>query len=272
MPAHDITLTILGCGASGGVPLIGCQCTTCRSPDPRNQRTRSSVLIEGAGQTVLIDTSPDLWQQALRTKITTVDAILYTHAHADHCHGLDDARAFNYHRGGALPVFAPAEVASELAQRFHYAFHAPAQDKVWFRPSLELQQIDEYSNFSIGNLDFLTFLQNHGWQKSYGYRVENIAYSPDVNNYPEQSLQLLDKLDVWVVDCLRYEPAPTHAHLEQALGWIAQHKPRLAVLTHMAHDLEYHALSAQLPPGVIAAHDGMRIHVSRDGQVFVQDS
>ena len=267
MRRHDMTITILGCGASGGVPLIGCRCATCQSTDPRNTRTRASVLVEGGGSRVLIDTAPDLRHQALRHQIRTVDAILYTHAHADHCHGLDDARAFNFHRQEAIPVYGAAEVLDELRQRFGYAFHAPAKDTAWFCPSLELQVIEDYYSFTAGNLDFLMYLQHHGWSNTHGYRVENIAYSPDVHNFPEQSLQLLDSLDVWVVDCLRYEPAPTHAHLAQTLEWIAQKKPKLAVLTHMAHELEYQALQAQLPEGVVVAYDGMRIHVSAAGDI-----
>lgn len=257
----ELTFTILGCGPSGGVPLIGCECATCTSGDPKNKRTRASILIEGGGTRVLVDTAPELRQQALREGFKTVDAILYTHAHADHLHGIDDARSFNYHREGAIPVIATHEVAAEVNHRFNYAFHAPVKGKGWLRPSLELQEIDDYSEFTVGNLHFFTYLQHHGKHHSTGYRIENAAYSTDVDNIPEQSAQLLESLDLWIVDCLQEEKAATHAHLEQTLGWIEQFKPKLAVLTHMAHQLEYEELKHRLPPGVVPAYDGMKIRL-----------
>lgn len=264
----DLTFTILGCGPSGGVPLIGCECATCKSKNPRNQRTRASILIEHQETRVLIDTAPELRLQALREGFKTVDAILYTHAHADHLHGIDDARSFNYHREGAIPVIATHEVAAELKQRFNYAFQGPLKAKGWVRPSLELEVINDYDSFSIGNFNFLTYLQHHGSHKSTGYRIENAAYSTDVDNIPEQSAQLLDSLDLWIVDCLQEDKAATHAHLEQTLGWIARFKPKLAVLTHMAHQLEYDDLKSRLPAGVVPAYDGMKIHL-KDGQATI---
>lgn len=252
------TITILGCGASGGVPLIGCQCAVCTSDDPRNRRTRSSILVEAEGKRVLIDTSPDLRQQALRHGIATVDAILYTHDHADHTHGIDDARSFNFHLKGSLPVYGTAETLEGITRRFDYAFGAPAgPDGVWFKPSLEPQVIGEYDSFSIGSMQIQSFLQCHGKGKSLGYRIGNFAYSTDVHNFPDESLQALEKLDVWVVDCLRYAEAPTHAHLEKTLGWIERLKPRLSILTHMAHELDYLTLCRTLPDGVVPAYDGM---------------
>jgi phosphoribosyl 1,2-cyclic phosphate phosphodiesterase len=262
MPNHPaLTVTILGCGPSAGVPLIGCPCTVCGSADRRNRRSRASILVEKGDTRVLIDTAPDLREQALRAGFRTVDAILYTHAHADHCHGIDDARSFNYHRDGVIPVIGMRETLEEIRQRFGYAFHAPVKDQVWIRPSLELQEINEYDEFTVGNIDFLNYLQWHGKTRSLGYRTENIAYSTDVDKIPEQSAQLLEKLDVWIVDCLREEPSPTHAHLAQTLAWIERFTPRLAVLTHMAHEFDYATLAGQLPPGVIPAYDGMRIRV-----------
>lgn len=262
---NAVCVTILGCGPSGGVPLIGCDCAVCRSGDAKNIRTRASILIEKAQTRVLVDTGPDLRAQALREGIATIDAILYTHAHADHCHGIDDARAFNFHRSAAVPVYGTRETLAELGERFAYAFHPPAEGKGWHRPSLELKEIDYYQSFSIGNIDFLNFIQCHGKVKSSGYRFGNIAYSTDVDKFPENSFQLIEKLDVWIVDCLQPEPSPTHAHLAKTLDWIAQFRPRLAVLTHMSHQLEYHSLRSQLPPYVIPAYDGMRITVSAEG-------
>jgi phosphoribosyl 1,2-cyclic phosphate phosphodiesterase len=257
---QDITITILGCGASGGVPLIGCQCAVCTSNNPKNKRTRASVLVEQGGSRVLIDSSPDLRQQALREGISTVDAILYTHDHADHTHGIDDARSFNFHRKGPLPVYGTEKLIDGLKARFGYAFGAPAgPDGVWFKPSLEPQVIKEKGYFSVGDMSILSFLQHHGKVSSLGYRIGNFAYSTDVHNFPDESLQLLEKLDVWVVDCLRYTEAPTHAHLEKTLGWIERLKPRLSILTHMAHELEYETLCRELPDNVIPAYDGMKL-------------
>lgn len=264
----ELTVTILGCGASGGVPLIGCQCAVCTSDNPKNTRTRSSILLESNGSRVLVDTGADLRQQALREGIRTVDGILYTHDHADHTHGLDDARSFNFHRKGSVPIYGTAETLEGITRRFAYAFGAPAKPgEVWFKPSLEPQVISEYDDFTVGNINILSFLQYHGSGKSLGYRIGNFAYSTDVHNFPENSLQLLEKLDVWVVDCLRYSEAPTHAHLEKTLGWIAQLKPKLSILTHMAHELDYDALLSELPQGVVPAYDGMRIHMGADGSL-----
>lgn len=258
----SLTITVLGCGASGGVPLIGCECHVCTSPNPRNRRTRASVLVEQGDTSLLIDTGPDLRQQALREGMRTVDAILYTHDHADHTHGIDDARSFNFHRKGSMPVYGTRETLDGVMQRFDYAFGAPAgPDGVWFKPSLEPQVIDDYHHFSIGSMQIQSFLQYHGKGRSTGYRIGNFAYSPDVSNFPDESLQVLESLDVWLVDCLRYTEAPTHAHLEKTLAWIDRLKPRLSILTHMAHELDYEVLSDTLPENVIAAYDGMVITI-----------
>lgn len=262
MVRQPVSVTILGCGASGGVPLIGCDCAVCRSDNPKNNRTRSSILVESGSTRVLIDSSPDLRQQALREGISTVDAILYTHDHADHIHGIDDARSFNFHRKGSLPVYGTKETIDTVVKRFDYAFGGPAgPDNIWFKPSLKPEIIQEYGEFTVGNIQFQSFLQHHGKVSSVGYRFGKIAYSPDVNNFPDESLQLLEKLDVWLVDCLRYREAPTHAHLEKTLGWIERLKPKMSILTHMAHEFEYETLRRELPANVVPAYDGMKVSV-----------
>ncbi len=265
-----MTITVLGCGASGGVPLIGCDCAVCRSENPKNKRGRASILVESAGSRILIDTSPDLRQQALREGISQVDAILYTHAHADHVHGVDDARSFNFHRQASLPVYGTAETMQEITSRFNYAFGEPAKPgAVWFKPSLEAKEIEEYDLFSVGNMEIQSFFQHHGKGNSTGYRFGNFAYSTDVDKLGEDSLQLLEKLDVWLVDCLRYTPSPTHASLDLTLGWIDRLKPKLSILTHMAHEMDYELLREQLPPNVIPAYDGMLIHLGADGSLHI---
>ena len=255
----ELVVTVLGSGPSGGVPLIGCSCEVCQSENNKNKRLRASIYVKHENTSLLIDTSPDLRSQALSHGIRTVDAILYTHAHADHIHGLDDARAFNYHSGKQMPVYGDAETLAEIQHRFAYAFGSPAAGGAWAKPSLVSHPITLEQHFAVGTMRVLPILQYHGKGKSLGYRIGNFAYSTDVDNFPEQSLQLLEKLDVWLVDCLQYEPAPTHAHLAKTLEWIARLKPKRAILTHMTHVIDFEELSAQLPAGVELAYDGMRI-------------
>lgn len=250
-------VTILGCGASGGVPVVGCQCAVCRSDNPKNKRTRTSALIEVGDARLLIDSSPDLRQQALRERLTRVDGVLYTHNHADHTNGVDDLRAFNYHRNAALDIYGTQAFLAHFTNQFRYAFQPPATP--WYRPALVANEIQEYDDFSVNNLRVRSFLQLHGKSKTLGYRIGNMAYSTDVDNLPDESLQLLESLDLWVVDCLRYNPSPTHANLAMTLGWIEQFKPKRAVLIHMNHDMDYDTLRAQLPPHVEPAYDGLVI-------------
>ena len=257
----NFTVTVLGCGPSGGVPLVGCACAVCTSADSRNQRTRPSVLVEKDGERLLVDTAPDLRQQALRHGFSKVDAILFTHAHADHCHGLDDARSFNFHTGKPVSIYGTQVTLSEIQERFAYAFGAPATSGVWYRPALQPHVIQEYDRFTAGTIPVTSFLQYHGNGKTSGYRIGNFAYSTDVDNLPAQSLQLLEKLDVWLVDCLQYEPSPTHSHLARTLEWIEKLKPNRAILTHMAHAIDYHELKARLPVHVEPAYDGMEIQL-----------
>ena len=252
-------ITILGCGASGGVPLVGCHCEVCDSKHPYNKRLRSSIIVEVKKTKLLIDSSPDLRQQMMNSGYDFADAVLYTHGHADHTHGIDDLRAFNYHRNAPLPIYGTQEFMDEFRTRFLYAFGIKPAWAGWTRPNLAPNVIEEYGEFKFSDMTVQHFLQYHGKGKTIGYRIGNFAYSPDVNNFPDQSLQLLESLDVWLVDCLRREPAPTHAHLEMTLEWIERLKPKRAILTHMSHDLDYEWLGSILPPNVEAAYDGMVI-------------
>lgn len=251
-------VTVLGCGASGGVPLVGCNCPVCRSNDPKNQRLRSSIMIEAdAGARLLVDSSPDLRQQLLRAEFNAADAVLYTHEHADHSHGIDDLRAVNFHRNAPLDIYGSQECIDLIARKFPYTLAVRPPGSGWSRPYLVPHVVGDYERFTVAGVTVQTFLQYHGKWRTLGYRIGNFAYSTDVNNLPEQSLQLLESLDVWIVDCLRLSPSPTHAHLEMTLDWIAQLKPKRAILTHMAHELEYHELLARLPANVEPAFDGM---------------
>lgn len=256
-------ITILGCGSSAGVPMIGCRCAVCTSPNPKNRRTRASILVEKGDTVLLVDVSPDLRQQALACNITQVDAIMFTHAHADHCHGIDDLRSFNYHKNQLISVYSDSETLSEIARRFDYAFKPPTPEYGWFRPALEPQiiEVNPYNPVIISHdLKIIPFLQHHGKHgTTIGIRIDDFVYSTDVNRFPEESLQALENIECWVVDCLRYDPAPTHAHLDLTLSWIEQFKPKRAVLTHLGHEMEYEALNTQTPPHVEAAYDGMVI-------------
>lgn len=255
-------VTVLGCGSSSGVPMIGCNCAVCTSDNPKNRRTRVSIFIEINGKNLLIDTSPDLREQALKNNIKHVDAILYTHDHADHVHGLDDVRSFNYLSGNALAVYGNEESLNGIRSRFPYAF-LPKPEFVWSRPCLIehiIPKVPVYA-FHAHGVAITAFEQIHGDRKTLGYRIGDFAYSTDTNDLPEDTFKALEGVGVWVVDCLRYKHSPVHATLEKALEWAGRVKPRLAVLTHMSHEMEYETLSKQLPKGVVPGYDGMKIEM-----------
>ncbi len=252
-------IIVLGCGASSGVPMIGCTCEICTSPNPKNKRTRASVYIKSGDDHILIDTSPDLRFQALEQHVIRLDAILYTHAHADHHHGIDDVRSFNHLANKALPIYSDAETITSIRNRFDYCFQEPKPEYGWFRPVLIPHEITFGKPFFVGKTEIIPFEQHHGRLPSIGFRVGNFAYSTDVRKLPESSFAILEGITHWVVDCLRSDPAPTHAHLAQTLEWIARVKPAHAYLTHMGHHLEYEALKKSLPAGVEPAYDGLSI-------------
>lgn len=256
-------VTILGCGPSGGVPLLGCDCGVCTSGDPRDNRTRASILVEHDGTRVLVDTAPDLRQQLLRADVLHLDAVIYTHAHADHTHGIDELRSINFLTGRPLDAWADAVTQAELRQRFDYVFGSEESvgDGLWYQPQLVPRLIE--GPFRIGNLDIIPFTQHHGGGRdpTLGFRFGSFAYSTDVKDMPEEAFAVLAGVEVWVVDCLRERPNWAHSHLEQTLEWIARVGPRRALLTHMNHDLGYEALAARLPEGVEPAYDGLVIAI-----------
>lgn len=259
-----MNVLMLGSGGSGGVPLIGCQCAVCRSPEPRNKRTRVSIVVEAGGRRILVDTSPDLRQQFLAHDLTAVDAVILTHAHADHLHGLDDLRAVNYHRNAPLEVWADAATLVEVNQRFGYAFNPPRTNAgIWYAPSLVAREIPVGRTTEIAGLNVTTFHQIHGGKRppTLGLRFGRFAYSTDVWEMPEAGFAALEGIDTWIVDCLQDDPNPAHSHLAQTLTWIARVRPRRAVLTHMGHRFEYHDLCRRLPTGVEPGFDGLRIEV-----------
>ncbi len=252
-------LTILGCGASAGVPLIGCDCSVCTSDNPKNTRLRVSALFETPdGRHILVDASPDLRMQALANGFSMIDALIITHAHADHCHGIDDLRSFNYHKDAAIPLYADAHTMEELQQRFGYVFHEHKPGTIWARPSLTPHVIGGgVQSMDVAGTQVTLFPLQHGRVQSLGIRIGNIAYTTDMNALSDDVFEVLEGVDYWVVDCLRYRPSPTHAHLDLTLSWIERVKPKQAILTHMAHELDYDVLMRDLPDGVVPAYDGM---------------
>ncbi len=248
---------ILGCGTSGGVPRIGNRWGACDPANPKNRRSRVSILVEEADHRILIDTSPDLRQQLLDADVQDIDAVFWTHDHADHTHGLDDLRGLMHLRDGrSMPCYSDAGTLASLRKRFGYVFHGSHD----YRPSAEARELE--GPVQVGPMTVVPFVQDHGPVTSLGFRIGRMAYSTDVIGFPPESEPLLDGLDLWIVDCLRPEPHPTHAHLDMTLGWIERYKPGSAVLTHMDISMDYETLKQQLPAGVEPAYDGMEITLS----------
>jgi phosphoribosyl 1,2-cyclic phosphate phosphodiesterase len=247
----------LGTSTSYGVPVIGCHCPTCTSTDPRNMRTRASVYIESDdGVRLLIDSGPELRLQALRHGVTNVDAVLYTHLHADHTAGIDDLKNFNASLGGILPCYGHAETGASLRERFGYAFAGTPW--IGLIPHIEFTPVDT-SPFYVGKTCIQPIPMRHGSIPATGYRIGNFAYLTDTSGVPSSSRGLLHDLDVVVVDALRWEPHPTHLSVPQALELIAELHPRHAYITHVGHTLEQEATNQRIGPDVEVAYDGLEL-------------
>jgi phosphoribosyl 1,2-cyclic phosphate phosphodiesterase len=252
-------LTFLGSGTSMGVPVVGCTCPVCLSPDPYNHRTRTSALLRVAGQHILIDAGPDFRAQALAQRIIHLDAVLLTHSHYDHVAGLDDLRPLA-DSNDPMPIYGTRFTLEQVRERFSYAF-TPASDAST-RPALELMPIQHYVPFSIGTVTMTPFDVIHGTWTVTGFRIGRLGYVTDASELPPASLDLLRDLDVLVLNALRFRPHPTHFNLEQALAVIADLRPRRAFLVHINHDLDHQAVNATLPPNVVLAHDGLDIAIN----------
>jgi len=256
-------VVMLGSGASAGVPLIGGpdgrgDWGACNPNEPRNRRTRAAITIEGEdGRRLLVDTPPDLHSQLLACAIPRVDAILFTHAHADHIAGLDEVRILNRIAGRPLPACAAAPVFAELARRFDYAFR-PWQGPGFFRPVLETRAVVPGETVEMAGLAVRFFDQDHGFVRTLGLRIGSFAYSTDVLGLDDAAFAALAGVDTWIVGCYqRFGPHVTHAHLDKVLGWVARLAPRRTILTHMGTDMDWAWLARHLPPGVEAGYDGM---------------
>ena len=249
------TLTVLGSGTSMGVPTIGCDCPVCHSADPHDRRTRPSILLEFGGKVVLIDTTPDFREQAIREHIKTIDAVLYTHTHADHILGIDDLRPLSYHREGKIPLYARPEATEFLRNMFKYIFDADY--KFGGLARLELRPIE--SSFELFGRTFEPVPIIHGEAEIYGFRFGNAAYLTDFSSIPESSYELLQNLDVLFLDGLRHKPHPTHSTIENSIRIADELKAKRVFFTHICHDLPHEKTNAALPPHVRLSYDGMKL-------------
>lgn len=250
-------VVFLGTSTSYGVPVIGCPCATCTSPDPRNQRTRASVYIEtDEGVRLIIDTGPELRLQALRERVTRIDAVLYTHYHADHTAGIDDLKGFNAALGGMLPCYGDAPTGASLRERFGYAFAGTPW--IGLIPHIGYTAVD-VEPFYIGKTCIQPIPMRHGSIRATGYRIGRFAYLTDTSGVPASSRALLRDLDVVAVDALRWDPHPTHLSVPEALALLDDLAPRRGLLTHVGHTLEHAATEARVGPDVRVAYDGLEV-------------
>lgn len=270
MPAAQrIIATILGCGSSGGVPRIGNVWGDCDPNEPRNRRRRCSLLIEGWSEgseqptRILIDTGCDLREQLLDAQVDRVDAVFYTHEHADHTHGIDDLRVLALHNRKRVDVYFSAETSERLHEAFGYCFVAPPGSD--YPPILNAHIISAGDALTVdgpgGTIDIAAFEQEHGNITSLGFRVADFAYCCDLSGFPDQSLQAISGLSLWIIDALRPMPHPSHLSLPETLHWIERMAPTQAVLTNMHIDLDYRATEREIPASVTPAFDGMQIDV-----------
>ncbi len=260
-------MTILGCGSSGGVPRVGGEWGACDPLNAKNRRRRCSILLEqgqdDARTTVVIDTSPDMREQMLAANVKHLDGVWYTHEHADHTHGIDELRAYYLRQRHRIPVWADSTTAGMLMSRFAYCVvQAPGSD---YPPILNLKPINAGQEVMTkgagGEIKSLPFEVQHGNIRALGFRMNDVAYTPDVSDIPGASLPFLENLDVWIVDALRPKPHPSHFSLAETLSWIDRIKPKRAILTNMHIDLDYATLAAELPLHIIPAYDGMTLLV-----------
>jgi phosphoribosyl 1,2-cyclic phosphate phosphodiesterase len=251
----NATLTVLGSGTSMGVPTIGCNCAVCTSSHPHDRRTRPSILLEFGGKFVLIDSGPDFREQAIREHITQIDAVLYTHTHADHILGLDDLRPLSYRRPNRIPLYAQREATDFLRNMFRYIF----EDNYKFGglAKVELKRID--GPFELFGARFEPIPVIHGETEIYGYRFGCAAYLTDFSQIPEASFSLLQGLDVLFLDALRHKPHPTHSSVDQSLQIAERLQAKRVFFTHICHDLPHEATNAALPQGVRLSYDGMKL-------------
>jgi len=248
-------ITFLGCGTSTGVPVIGCKCTVCTSDNEKNRRLRASILIQHENKNILVDTSTDLRQQALRHSISHIDAVLFTHPHADHLHGIDELRSFNHIQDSHIPCYGNKETIERIQIYFKYIFQNFVKEG--WKPHLETHVID--GPLLIPPLTILPIEVYHGKMKVLSFRIEKTAYVTDCNRIPEDSIKQLMGLDLLILDALRQKPHFTHFNIDEAVDMVKTLKPKRAVFTHLSHNIDYDETGSTLPPNIELAYDGMEI-------------
>lgn len=262
----EATLTFLGTGTSMGVPTLGCDCPVCTSAtspagDQRNRRTRPSLRLSFNNHIVLIDTGPDFHAQAIREDIRHIDAVLYTHGHADHILGFDDLRPLSFQLKEGLPIYADLQTADTLRRIFDYTFHERERYSTAARVTIHpLDETTPGAGVDIFGACFQRVPVTHGRQTITGYRFGSAAYLTDMSDIPAESIPLLQDLDILILDALRRQPHPSHSHLERSLAFVEQLKPRRAFFTHISHDLDHASIETELPPHVRLAYDGLQLN------------
>ncbi len=263
MAVDTLSITVLGSGTSVGVPTIGCHCAVCRSDDPRDKRLRPSIYVKYGEHGVLIDSTPDFRQQALRYGIERVDAILYTHSHADHIMGLDDVRPFNFRQGGVIPIYGAAEHIENIQRCFHYIF---SNHKTESSVPRLVAHVFDTAPIDLFGLEFTPIRLCHGRGTVHGFRFGRAAYLTDHSDIPAESMSQLQSLDVLFLDALRHRPHPTHSTVERSLQSVEKLAPRRAFFTHICHDLAHQATEAALPEHVRLAYDGLELEIRGAGE------
>jgi phosphoribosyl 1,2-cyclic phosphate phosphodiesterase len=263
MTAPCFKITVLGSGTSVGVPTVGCHCAVCSSKDPHDNRLRPSVLISYDGRNVLIDTTPDFRAQALRVGLDRLDAVVFTHSHADHIMGLDDVRPYNFRQRAQIPIYASADTMAAIRRSFPYIFDEVKKESNV--PQLATHVIGETA-FDLFGLEFLPIPVLHGSATIYGFRFGRAAYLTDHSEIPESSMECLRGLDVLFLDALRYKPHPTHSTVDRSIKTVEKLAPRRAFFTHISHDLAHERTESLLPPNVRLAYDGLELLVGGEGQ------
>ena len=254
-PIKGTKITILGCGASSGTPVLYCKCPTCTSKNSKNNRTRASIVIQTGSTVFLIDTSPDLRFQAMREKLYWIDAVLFTHPHADHVHGIDELRSFNFILRRPIPCYGNHSTINAIHRKFDYIFKYSQEGGG--KPAIDLHPLE--SPKIISGVKVIPLHVDHGKMKVLGFRINNVAYITDCSYIPEQTFRLLKNLDVLILDCLRPQPHPTHVNIEQSLAIVKRVKAKKTFLTHFAHEIEYGSFLKTLPKNIRPCFDGMKI-------------
>lgn len=252
-------VTILGCGTSTGVPVIGCRCSVCTSEEPKNRRTRTSALFQAGGHSILVDTSTDLRAQCLTNQIERIDAVLFTHPHADHIHGIDELRIFNILQRSAIPCYGNEETIERIKTMFNYIFSEDLNSQWNWKPQLTLHRIEEPQK--VFDIRVVPVKIRHGRLTILGYRIEDVAYLTDCSGVPQESMELLKGIRLLIVGALREKPHPTHFTIQQAIELSERLKPERTILTHLSHSIDYDTLSRELPKGIEPAYDGMTLHI-----------